>query len=235
MNRNPLDHINIRTAVCAALTVLAMGSAHAQNTGAPSYAGASIASTDYGTGLKVFLGGKITPIFGWEGQLTSFGSEEYRPGYKHSATAIGASGTARFPLNASLSAFGKAGLHYVQPRQSGPGATPTAQSSWASEPASSGTSRTRLRCASSWRTSVALTATSLPWACSSVSDSMLATRASAAMPRQATPAEPALPGRWVAPLGGRSEATGGLVRGRKQFFMLLAEHVLLHLAHRVAR
>ena len=123
MNRKPLDHINIRTAVCAALTVLAMGSAHAQNTGAPSYAGASIASTDYGTGLKVFLGGKITPIFGWEGQITSFGSEEYRPGYKHSATAIGASGTARFPLNASLSAFGKAGLHYVQPRQSGPGAS----------------------------------------------------------------------------------------------------------------
>lgn len=123
MNRKLLDHINIRTAVCAALTVLAMGSAHAQNTGAPSYAGASIASTDYGTGLKVFLGGKITPIFGWEGQLTSFGSEEYRPGYKHSAMAIGASGTARFPLNASLSAFGKAGLHYVQPRQSGPGAS----------------------------------------------------------------------------------------------------------------
>ena len=123
MNRKPLDHINIRTAVCAALTVLAMGNAHAQNTAAPSYAGASIASTDYGTGLKVFLGGKITPIFGWEGQVTSFGSEEYRPGYKHSATAIGASGTARFPLNASLSAFGKAGLHYVQPRQSGPGAS----------------------------------------------------------------------------------------------------------------
>jgi opacity protein-like surface antigen len=123
MNRNPLDHINIRTVVCTALAVLAMGSAHAQNTGAPSYAGASLASTDYGTGLKVFLGGKITPIFGWEGQITSFGSEEYRPGYKHSATAIGASGTARFPLNASLSAFGKAGLHYVQPRQSGPGAS----------------------------------------------------------------------------------------------------------------
>jgi hypothetical protein len=94
MNRNPLDHINIRTVVCTALAVLAMGSANAQNTGAPSYAGASLASTDYGTGLKVFLGGKITPIFGWEGQITSFGSEEYRPGYKHSATAIGASGTA---------------------------------------------------------------------------------------------------------------------------------------------
>jgi hypothetical protein len=123
MNRNALDHVNIRTAVCAALTVLAMAGAHAQNTGAPSYAGASLASTDYGTGLKVYLGGKITPIFGWEGQVTSFGSEEYRPGYKHSATAIGASGTARFPLNASLAAFGKAGLHYVQPRLSGPGAS----------------------------------------------------------------------------------------------------------------
>ena len=121
MNRNSLDHLTLRATLCAALTLLAMGSAQAQNSGAPSYAGGSIASTDYGTGLKVFLGGKITPIFGWEGQITSFGSEEYRPGYKHSATAIGASGTARFPLNASLSAIGKAGLHYVQPRLSGPG------------------------------------------------------------------------------------------------------------------
>ena len=123
MNRNPLDRINIRTALCAALTVLAVGGAHAQNSGAPSYAGASLAATDYGTGLKVFLGGKITPVFGWEGQITSFGSEEFGPGYKQSATAIGASGTARFPLNASLSAIGKAGLHYVRPRLSGPGAS----------------------------------------------------------------------------------------------------------------
>jgi len=123
MNRNSLDHLTFRAALCAAVTVLAMGSAQAQNSGAPSYAGASIASTDYGTGLKVFLGGKVTPIFGWEGQITSFGSEEYQPGYKHSATALGASGTARFPLNASLSAFGKAGLHYLQPRRSGPGAS----------------------------------------------------------------------------------------------------------------
>jgi len=121
MNRNSLDRIAFRAALCAAATMLAMGSAQAQNSGAPSYAGASLASTDYGTGLKVFLGGKVTPIFGWEAQITSFGSEEYRPGYKHSATAIGASGTARFPLNASLSAIGKAGLHYVQPRLSGPG------------------------------------------------------------------------------------------------------------------
>jgi hypothetical protein len=116
MNRNSLDHLTFRAALCAAFTALAMCGAQAQNSGAPSYAGASIASTDYGTGLKVFLGGKVTPIFGWEGQITSFGSEEYGLGYKHSATAIGASGTARFPLNASLSAIGKAGLHCSRSR-----------------------------------------------------------------------------------------------------------------------
>jgi hypothetical protein len=115
MNRLSL----IRPAVLAAVATLALGTAHAQY--APTYAGGSIASTDYGTGIKLHLGGKITPIFGWEGQLTSFGTEEYRPGYKHSAWALGGSGTARFALSNVLSAFGKAGLHYVMPRRSGPG------------------------------------------------------------------------------------------------------------------
>ena len=115
-----LTRTTLRAALLAALTTLAAAGAQAQSYG-PTYAGASLAATDFGTGLKVFLGGKITPIFGWEGQITSFGSEEYQPGRKHSATAIGGSATARFPINPVFSAFGKAGLHYVMPRRSGPG------------------------------------------------------------------------------------------------------------------
>lgn len=70
------------TALVAGLAVA--GPASAQSF-APSWAGASIGSTDYGTGLKVYLGGKVTPIFGWEGQVVSHGSEDYAPGRKHSA------------------------------------------------------------------------------------------------------------------------------------------------------
>jgi hypothetical protein len=122
MNRKSLKQAAFRAALAVAGITLAMGSAQAQvQVGGPSYAGASIGSTDFGTGLKVFLGGKITPIFGWEGQVTSFGSEEYRPGYKQSAWAFGGSGTGRFALNPTLSAIGKVGLHYVRPRRSGPG------------------------------------------------------------------------------------------------------------------
>jgi len=120
MNRNPLKQLALQTTLVLAGTMLALSSAHAQ-VAAPSYAGASIGSTDYSTGLKVFLGGKVTPIFGWEGQLTSFGSEEYRPGYKHSAWALGGSATARFAITPTFSAMGKAGLHYLRPRRSGPG------------------------------------------------------------------------------------------------------------------
>lgn len=123
MIHNPLAHMALRTALAVACTTLAAGAATAQTVSGPSYAAASIGATDYGTGLKLMLGGKITPIFGWEGQVTSFGSEEYSPGYKHSAWALGGSGTGRFALNPSLSAFGKLGLHYVMPRRSGPGSS----------------------------------------------------------------------------------------------------------------
>lgn len=110
----------LRAALVASLATLAMGAAQAQNY-APSTAGASIGSTDYGTGLKVYVGGKITPIFGWEGQLLSFGSEDYAPGRERSAMAIGASGTARFMLAPTLAVFGKAGLHHVRAKNTGYG------------------------------------------------------------------------------------------------------------------
>ena len=106
------------TALVAGLAVA--GPASAQSF-APSSAGASIGSTDYGTGLKVYLGGKVTPIFGWEGQVVSHGSEDYAPGRKHSAISLGGSAVARFPLNSQFTAFGKAGLHYLRVKRSGPG------------------------------------------------------------------------------------------------------------------
>lgn len=120
MNRCTLKQLALQAALVAAGTPFVLGCAHAQ-TGAPSYAGASIGSTDYGTGLKVFLGGKVTPIFGWEGQITSLGSEEYRPGYKQSAWALGGLATGRFAITPTFSAMGKVGLHYLSPRRSGPG------------------------------------------------------------------------------------------------------------------
>jgi Outer membrane protein beta-barrel domain len=106
------------TALVAGLVVASPASAQSF---APSWAGASIGSTDYGTGLKVYLGGKVTPIFGWEGQVVSHGSEDYAPGRKHSAVSLGGSAVARFPLNSQFTAFGKAGLHYLRVKRSGPG------------------------------------------------------------------------------------------------------------------
>lgn len=106
--------------VSLATALLAAGPAAAQSYG-PSWAGASIGSTDYGTGLKVYLGGKVTPIFGWEGQVVSHGSEDLPLGRKHSAVSLGGSAVARFALNPQFTAFGKAGLHYLRVKRSGPG------------------------------------------------------------------------------------------------------------------
>lgn len=106
------------TALVAGLVVASPASAQSF---VPSWAGASIGSTDYGTGLKVYLGGKVTPIFGWEGQVVSHGSEDFAPGRKHSAVSLGGSAIARFPLNSQFTAFGKAGLHYLRVKRSGPG------------------------------------------------------------------------------------------------------------------
>lgn len=124
MKTNSLSSNPCRTALMAAALALAAGVAQAQ-TYAPSWAGASLGSTDYGTGVKVFVGGKVTPIFGWEGQLASLGSETYAPGRKHSGIALGGSGIARFTLAPQLAAFGKAGLHYVRIKNSGPGGSNT--------------------------------------------------------------------------------------------------------------
>ena len=117
-----MNKISLALASSLIAGLMAAGPAAAQSTGyGPSWAGASIGSTDYGTGLKVYLGGKLHPIFGWEAQAVSFGSEDYAPGRKHSAFSVGGSGIARFALNSQFTAFGKAGLHYLRTKHSGPG------------------------------------------------------------------------------------------------------------------
>lgn len=106
----------------AALLLLASMSAQAQFTS--PYVGGAIGDTDFGTGLRLYGGGRFTNIFGLEGHLTSYGSRTVRPGgslsCKDSAWATGVSGTGTLPLTTDFSAFGKAGLHYLKTRVSGP-------------------------------------------------------------------------------------------------------------------
>ena len=107
-----------------AAILLLTASAGAQAQLSAPYIGGAIGDTDYGTGLRVFGGARFTHIVGVEGHLTSYGSRTVRPGAstscKDSAWAGGASATGTLPLTSNFSAFGKAGLHYLKTRVSGP-------------------------------------------------------------------------------------------------------------------
>jgi opacity protein-like surface antigen len=86
--------------------------------------GGSVGDTDFGTGLRLFIGGPVTPVFGWEAQVTSFGSDKYQQGFNtftRSAWALGASAIAHLPMTSTVSAFGKLGGHYLNSKVSGPG------------------------------------------------------------------------------------------------------------------
>ncbi len=83
---------------------------------ASPYVGGAMGDSDLGTGLRVFGGAAITNVFGWEAQLTSFGSKTRFNNCKASAWALGGGGTARAPLSPVISVYGKAGLHYVKSR-----------------------------------------------------------------------------------------------------------------------
>jgi Outer membrane protein beta-barrel domain len=106
---------SIRYAAALLLTGT-LACAHAQL--AKPYVGASIGDTDLGTGLRAFTGASITNVFGWEAQLTSFGSRTVF-GCKTSAWALGGGATARAVLSPVVTAYGKAGLHYVRAKLSG--------------------------------------------------------------------------------------------------------------------
>ena len=87
---------------------------------ASPYVGAAIGDTDLGTGVRAFGGASITNIFGWEAQLTSFGSHTLaNSSCKQSAWALGGGGTARAPLSPVISVYAKAGAHYLKSRFSG--------------------------------------------------------------------------------------------------------------------
>jgi Outer membrane protein beta-barrel domain len=111
-----------RAGLTVAFLLLASTAAQAQFR-AP-YVGAAVGDTDFGTGIRLYGGGRFTDIVGLEGHLTSYGSRTVRPGgslsCKDSAWATGASATGTLPLTTSFSAFGKAGLHYLKTRVSGP-------------------------------------------------------------------------------------------------------------------
>jgi hypothetical protein len=107
----------------AAALLLAGTLACAQAQTASKYVGAAIGNTNHGTGIRVFGGAAITHVFGWEAELTSYGSQTAGGGGNGGASAwsLGVAGTARVPLNPDFSVYGKAGPHFV----SGAGAAAT--------------------------------------------------------------------------------------------------------------
>ena len=122
-----MKHISNRRGarvLAAGLLALAAG-AQAQSSGSwVQYVGGAFGSTDYGTGLRLYGGGPVAGVLGWEAQVTSFGSEKYvqiNQTFNRSAVAFGASAVARLPVLPTLTAFGKLGGHYLQSKVSGPG------------------------------------------------------------------------------------------------------------------
>ena len=107
----------------------AAGSVQAQSAGSwVQYVGGAFGNTDYGTGLRLYGGGPVSGVLGWEAQVTSFGSEKYvqiNQTFNRSAVAFGASAVARLPVLPTLTAFGKLGGHYLQSKVTGPGQSTT--------------------------------------------------------------------------------------------------------------
>ncbi len=104
--------------VAALLLAGTLACAHAQL--ASPYVGGAIGDTDLGTGVRAFGGAAITSVFGWEAQLTNFGSHTLaNSSCKESAWALGGAGTARASLSPVISVYGKAGAHYLKSRFSG--------------------------------------------------------------------------------------------------------------------
>jgi hypothetical protein len=116
--------INSRPVIRGAAALLLVGTvACVQAQLASKYVGAAIGNTNHGTGIRVFGGAAITHVFGWEAELTSYGSQTAGGGGNRGGSfwSLGAAGTARVPLNRDFSVYGKAGPHFV----SGAGAAAT--------------------------------------------------------------------------------------------------------------
>lgn len=110
-------------ATVLAIALCAAAGAQAQIRSTDHYVGGAIGHTDLGTGLRLFGGGTLTKVFGWEAQLSSYGSKTYQQGaytFKDSAWGLGAYGTASFPVANNVTVFGKAGAHYLKGKHAGP-------------------------------------------------------------------------------------------------------------------
>ncbi len=110
-----------RCLIQGAVALLLTGTlACAQAQLASPYVGAAVGDTDLGTGVRAFGGASITSVFGWEAQLTSFGSHLLaNSSCRESAWALGGGGTARASLSPVISVYGKVGAHYLKSRFSG--------------------------------------------------------------------------------------------------------------------
>lgn len=121
--RYTMNRMALRAALAAVGMVWVL-SASAQSN-APSYVGGSLGNSEYGDGLKLYMGAKITPVVGWEAQFTSLGTEHRSVGSRYTAYAVGGSAMARAPLAPAFSALGKLGVHYVIERRSAPASNGT--------------------------------------------------------------------------------------------------------------
>lgn len=122
MSIPPTRHPLRRLSLCVAVLLAAPLAAQAQ--GWDTYFGGSLGSSDYNTAVKAFGGVQMWPQVALEGQLLSFGSENYTTfgnTNKRSAWALGASAVGQYPLNPSIMLIGKLGAHYLHSEASGPG------------------------------------------------------------------------------------------------------------------
>ncbi|MFZ2649689.1 MAG: outer membrane beta-barrel protein [Burkholderiaceae bacterium] len=119
-----MNTIDTQASIRGAVALILSGAlACAQAQLAAPYVGGALGDSDLGTGIRAFGGAAITGVFGWEAQLTSFGSQTVRPltnsSCRTSAWALGGGGTAKVPLSPVISVYGKAGAHYVKAGYSG--------------------------------------------------------------------------------------------------------------------
>jgi hypothetical protein len=110
-----------------AATLLTVGSAaflpskaQAQGSDWGNYVGASIGDSDLDTALKLFGGQGLTQHWGWEASFIDFGSRT-SGAVTTEAWGLGASLVGVLPLSPQFSAFGKAGVYYVDAEVSRPG------------------------------------------------------------------------------------------------------------------
>lgn len=113
----------LAAAFLAAGTVVALP-AHAQVRGNDwgTYVGGSIGDSDLNTTLKLFGGQGIAQYWGWEASFIDFGSRT-SGNTTTDAWGLGASLVGVLPLSQQFSAFGKAGVYYVDSEVRRPGST----------------------------------------------------------------------------------------------------------------